>query len=192
MSGKKGRAAAPSVAPVESVKGDPLRVSATHLASIMGVSRTAIMNWVDEEGAPCESRGSKGLPAQFFLPKFIAWWTERVRSKAENDSGAAKTAQRKEEIELARLELKYRQEAKEVLPRPVFVQVVRDVGSRLQVHMKQLPENEAHAFVGLRSKEEAEDLLRAMMEAMAAQCRRSDFWRPTFGTSDLFSAFEEA
>ncbi|GAB1344786.1 hypothetical protein [Gemmatimonas sp.] len=189
MSARKSKAA--PAAPVERVKDDPLRVSATHLASIMGVSRTAVMKWVDEEGAPCESRGTKGLAAQFFLPAFIEWWTERVRRKAESDSGATKLAQRKEEIELARLELKYRQEAKEVLPRSVFVQVVRDVGARLQVQMRQLPQNEAHAFVGLESKDTVEALLRAAMDAIAAECRRSDFWRPIFGTADLFNSADE-
>lgn len=172
-------------------KADPLRVSATQLAAIMNVSRTAVMKWVDEEGAPCESRGTRGLPVQIYLPRFMEWWTERVRRKAEAEGGSSQLSKRKEEIELARLELKYRQEVKEVMPRAVLVRVVRDVATRANQRLRQIPANEAFGFVGLSDKESAEAMLTAVLDGVASEFRRSEFWRSEFGAADLLGTFGE-
>lgn len=159
--------------------GDGLHFTKGQLAQLLGVTTPTISAAIDDNAPGVERTGSRGRGAKIDGRVFIPWYIERERGKARSETSSKKNrdeAERDIDLELKRTKLQQAQNA--LLPRPVMSATVRDVATRLDIVLKQIPDREADNFIQLESRTAAFAALQLVIDQARAVLRKSDTWLP--------------
>ncbi|WP_169307669.1 hypothetical protein [Gemmatimonas aurantiaca] len=148
------------------------------MAAILGVTSPTIRAAIDEGAPGVHAQGSRGTKGKIDATQFVPWWIERERSRArEKDKGQSQAAiERELDIEMKREKLL--KEKREALPRAVMVNTLRDVATRLNVTITQMPDREADTIIGLRDRESAREALQLIAESLRGDLRSPEAWMP--------------
>ena len=150
----------------------------TQLAQLLGVTVPTIGAAIDEGAPGVRESGSRGKGAKIDAREFIPWWIERERQKVRAELGGKKIHEVEQEIDIEIKRTKLLKERAELLPRVVLANTLRDVTSRLDVDLRQMPEREAESVIGLRTREDAVHALGLIVDGLRAALRVSDKWMP--------------
>lgn len=148
------------------------------LAQLLGVTVPTIGAAVDDGAPGVEQTGSRGKAAKIDARLFIPWWIERERAKVRAELGGKKLHEVEREIDIEIKREKLLKERAETLPRSVLANTIRDVASRLNVDINQMPDRDAELVLGLKTREEAVAALRLIAEGLRANLRVSEKWMP--------------
>ena len=163
----------------DATSSSTMRMNAKKVAQLLDVSYATVVKWIDEEGAPCITRGSRGKGFDIDAPSFVAWWGERVRRSAADGASSEKLSMRRETAEVAMLELKLSKERGDVVLRIAVVHFMTDMFARLSVAIDQMPEQDAEGVIGLRDRTSAIDALTLIGDQLRTDLRAPDMWLPS-------------
>ncbi len=166
---------------------DPMVMNVAQMAALVGVSSVTVSAWITDEGAPCLTRGGRGVSFEIHAPTFIRWWGERLRQQASEGISNDQLRKRRELAEVETAELKLSQMRQENIPRILAMFWARDLLTRLRTSLDQMSAREADTVVGLRSRREAEEALQLIRDALCAELRSPDFFRAPENISEQLS-----
>lgn len=159
----------------------------TEMAHLVGVSPMTVSNWV-REGMPTRHPGGRGRASDIDLAVALEWLAKRgIRPNvardhalvipadpapdddtADGDGGADYKASRakREHFAAAREEMRYRQEAGELMIAAEVEQAMADACTTIRVALEALPDRISHQIAAETSEEAVRTLLSDAIEAM--------------------------
>ena len=144
------------------------------MAALLGCSRPTIAKWVDM-GAPCASRGRKGVSAEFDAPAFVQWWREHIVEAA--DEAPDTLSEREQLADIHLKELRLAQDKANWVPRVVVAYVLRSMLEIIRSTFRRGPQRYAHRLVDLPDTATAVEVLSVIAEEQLAELRRPETWR---------------
>lgn len=162
----------------------------TEMAHLVGVSPMTVSNWV-REGMPTRHPGGRGRASDIDLAVALEWLAKRgirpnvardhalvipadpapdddTADTADGDGGADYKASRakREHFAAAREEMRYRQEAGELMIAAEVEQAMADACTTIRVALEALPDRISHQIAAETSEEAIRTLLADAIEAM--------------------------
>ena len=161
----------------------------TEMAHLVGVSPMTVSNWV-REGMPCRHPGGRGRSSDIDLAVALEWLTKRgirpnvARDHAlvvptdpatDDDNGADEggadyksSRAKREHFAAAREEMRYRQEAGELMIAAEVERAMADACTTIRAALEALPDRVSHQIAAETSEESIRTLLADAIEAMLA------------------------
>lgn len=157
---------------------DALSFTRTQLAQMLGVTVPSISTAIDEGAPGVRETGGRGKGSKIDGCAFIQWYLERERTRARSEAGGKKLSEIERELDIELKREKLMRDRQESVPRTAFVNTVRDVMTRLNIVINQLPEREAETVIGLRDRDMAVEALRLIGDGLKGELRTADMWMP--------------
>ena len=161
----------------------------TEMAHLVGVSPMTVSNWV-REGMPCRHPGGRGRSSDIDLAVALEWLARRgirpnvARDHAlvvptdpatDDDNGADEggadyksSRAKREHFAAAREEMRYRQEAGELMIAAEVERAMADACTTIRAALEALPDRVSHQIAAETSEESIRTLLADAIEAMLA------------------------
>lgn len=148
------------------------------LAQLLGVSTPTITSAIDDGAPGVQQVGGRGKASRIDGSAFIPWYCERERAKARAEAEGKSLSMQEAQLDIELKREKLAKERRENVPRGAFAVVLRDILTRVNIAMDQLPTREADGIIGITDKVRAVETLRMMMDQLRADLRAPEEWLP--------------